>query len=159
MTDLKALTYPSCFPPCTRWKRFFLGVRWLGPDLHFFEELRDIQGARTPESMLYWKSESHRTMAANMGEIFSRTLRWPTEFFLSEDRFAVIFGGPKFNSFGCELDAKELIGEIEESTGVGMSDEFWASSSSSTLGMIVDQMVATKASLCTDAMTNLEYAQ
>ena len=49
-----ALVFPEHFPPATRWKKFFIGVRWLGPDLSFFKDLKAQQAARSADSMHAW---------------------------------------------------------------------------------------------------------
>jgi hypothetical protein len=48
------LVFPPHFPPTTRWKRFFQGVRWLGPDLTFFKMLKRQQANRLQNQMEVW---------------------------------------------------------------------------------------------------------
>ncbi len=46
LPPMAALQIPEHFPPKAAWKRFFIGVRWLGPDLSFFKAMKTEQGQR-----------------------------------------------------------------------------------------------------------------
>ena len=61
------LVFPPQFPPTTRREKFFIGVRWLGPDLSFFKELKQQQGERIPEQMRAWGSGKRREIAELAG--------------------------------------------------------------------------------------------
>jgi hypothetical protein len=53
-SNADALSYPKHYPPKTRWKKFFIGVRGLGSDLSFFDDLNAQQVARVPAMMNAW---------------------------------------------------------------------------------------------------------
>ena len=138
------LVYPDHYPP-TGWReRFFIGVRWLGPDLSFFKNLRATQASRTSASMHSWGGGPRQELATVMGAIFARRLRWPTAFFLPNDIVCVIAGGPSFGMLANDPDVLDAIGEIEEQIGVKMPRQFWQGASLSPLGSVVDQLLAAK---------------
>ena len=137
------LEYPSHYPPTDRWKRFFIGVRWLGPDLSFFKQLRSQQGARVPGCMTGWGGGDRQALAAHVSSIFAKQLRWPCPYFLPNDKLAVIAGGPEFRSID-DLGADEAVGEIEEHLGITMGAAFWQAAASGTLGELVDQLLVAK---------------
>jgi hypothetical protein len=136
-----SLQYPPQYPPRDRWNRFFVGVRWLGPDLTFFSRLRSIQAARTVSAMHAWVGDARQSLAASLGSAFSLHCRWPTPFFLPNDAVSVIAGGPSYGVVD-DTDLQAAIGEIEESLGVNLGDAFWAQSMTGTLGHLVDKLVA-----------------
>src|SRR5881392_3480618 len=90
------LRYPPNFPPTNKWDRFFLGVRWLGPDTSFFKKLRQSQSARTADVLSRWGGGKRQDVATLVGAAFSTYLQWPTPFFLPDDDLAVISNGPNF---------------------------------------------------------------
>ncbi len=134
------LKYPSHYPPTDRWQRFFIGVRWLGPDLSFFKQLSAQQRSRSSRLLDSWGGDNRQLVATAIGAIFSRHLRWPTPYFLPGDSVAVIAGGPRFDSIDGDLDVDEAIGEIEELLGVTMSKTFWQGAGSLMLADLVDQL-------------------
>lgn len=136
------LQYPSHYPPTDRWQRFFIGVRWLGPDLSFFKQLSAQQRFRTSELLGQWGGGTRQQAATEISAILARHLRWHSPYFLPGDNVGAIAGGPRFNSIDGDLDAENAIGEIEEHLGVTMPKSFWWTSGSSTLGEIVDQLLA-----------------
>ncbi|WP_312318895.1 hypothetical protein [Stenotrophomonas sp.] len=119
-----ALRYPAHYPPTDRWKRFFIGVRWLGPDLSFFPALKARQAARSSALMDVWGGGSRQHCAEQVGQIFAEHLHWRAPVFLPEDRMNVVLGGPTFDG-GDALDAWEAIRSIEEEIGVRFPDAFW----------------------------------
>lgn len=133
------LIYPPHYPPTDRWKRFFLGVRWLGPDLSFFGDLRATQASRTAQSIDAWGGGDRQALAITVCAAFSRHLRWPTPYFLPTDSVAVIAGGPKFTNFD---EAEDVVDEIEERMGVKLGDSFWSAAGSGTLGQLVDRLLS-----------------
>src|SRR5574337_1388714 len=101
------LRYPSHYPPTERWQRFFIGVRWLGPDLSFFKQLEAQQGSRSSRLLDCWGGGDRASVAAEVGIIFARRLRWSSPYFLPGDNVAVIAGGPRFASIDGDLDAAD----------------------------------------------------
>ncbi len=140
MTSDDTLQYPPHYPPTDRWQRFFIGVRWLGPDLSFFKKLSALQRSRTQEQLALWGGGNRQYVATLIGVILARRLRWPSAYFLPGDNFGVIAGGPRFDSIDGDLDIADAICEIEEQLGVAMPQSFWQSSGTSTLGDVVDQL-------------------
>jgi hypothetical protein len=135
------LQYPSHYPPTDKWKRFFIGVRWLGPDLSFFKDLRSAQASRTLESMSAWGGGDRRLLVTEIGVALARYCRWPTPYFLPQDKVSVVVGGPKFAAAD-DTDVHDVIGAIEEIADVKMGAAFWEASGSGTLGELVDQLLA-----------------
>jgi len=135
------LQYPPHYPPTTRWKRFFIGVRGLGPDLSFFRDLRASQGARTVESMSAWGGGERLALAEAVGSIFSKHCNWPSPHFLPGDRVSVIAGGSTFGWLD-ETDVGDAIQAIEELVGAKMPPGFWDQAGSGTLGQLVDQLAS-----------------
>ena len=76
------LVFPPHFPPTTRCKKFFLGVRWLGPDLSFFKKLKRQQADRVQGQMEVWGSGKRREIAEQLSQGFKREVGWPTSVFL-----------------------------------------------------------------------------
>lgn len=135
------LQYPPHFPPTTRWKRFFIGVRGLGPDLSFFKELRASQSSRTVESMSTWGGGERQSLAVAVGSIFAKYCNWPSPHFLPEDSVSVIAGGSTFGWLD-ETDVGDAIAAIEELVGAKMPQGFWDEAGSSTLGQLLDQLAS-----------------
>jgi hypothetical protein len=136
------LQYPPHYPPTDRWQRFFIGVRWLGPDLSFFKQLSAQQKARTSELLVQWGGGTRQQVANKISAILARRFRWSSIYFLPGDNVGVIAGGPRFDSIDGGLDVEEAIDEIEEGLGITMPKAFWQGAGSSTLGEIVDQLLA-----------------
>jgi hypothetical protein len=118
--------YPAHYPPTERWKTFFLGVRWLGPDLSFFPVLQAQQAARAASLMNVWDGGRRRRIATVVGEIFGRHLGWSSTVFLPQDHLTVIAGGPRFSSFDEGGDAiAAALGAIEAIYGITLPPAFW----------------------------------
>src|SRR6185437_2757811 len=137
MHPSEPLQYPTHFPPTGRWKRFFIGVRWLGPDTSFFSNLRAAQNARSLESMSVWGGVDRQALASALGLVFAKHCNWPSPYFLPEDNVSVIAGGSTFGWLH-ETDIGEAISAIEEIVGAKMAPAFWEASGSDTLGQLVD---------------------
>ena len=146
MTAHPPLRYPPDYPPTTRWKRFFLGVPWLGPDLRFFRALHATQAARTAASMAAWGGGVRQALAEAVGAIFAEHCAWPTPWFLPDDDVAVIADGPGVGWFE-DPDRGAAIKAIEALVGTRRPDAFWTSAGSATLGALVDQLVHAAPSL------------
>jgi hypothetical protein len=135
------LRYPAHYPPTNRWQRFFIGVRWLGPDLSFFKDLRSAQASRTRETIDAWGGHDRQLLATEVGIALAMQCGWPTPFFVPDDHIAVIVGGPMFAATDV-TDVSNAIGAMEEIADVKMGAAFWEASGSSTLGDLVDQLLA-----------------
>lgn len=135
------LQYPPHFPPYSRWKRFFIGVRGLGPDLAFLRELRAAQGSRTAETMSAWGGGERQALATAVGSLFAKYCNWPSPYFLPGDGVAVIAGGSTFGWLD-HTDVGEAIGAIDELVGAKMPQGFWDEAGSSTLGQRLDQLAS-----------------
>lgn len=118
------LQYPAHYPPTDRRKRFFIGVRWLGPDLSFFPALKARQAARSSALMDTWGGGSRQHCAERVGRIFAEQLHWRTPVFLPEDRMNVVLGGPSFDGTDT-LDAWAAVRVVEEEIRVRFPDAFW----------------------------------
>ena len=136
------LRYPSGYPPTGARERFFIGVRWLGPDLSFFGRLRAQQKARSAALLDLWGGGARQRAARVIGAILARRLRWPGPCFLPDDAFAVVCGGPRFGALDIEYDAEDAIGEIEARFGIAMPACFWEGTTTQTLGEVVDALLA-----------------
>jgi hypothetical protein len=134
------LRYPAHFPPSTRLKRFFIGVRWLGPDLSFLKDLRANQASRCAASMEVWGSGNRKAVAAAAGAAFAKYCHWPQPYFLPSDNVAVIAGGHKFGGFDT-TDVRDAIGAIEEMAGTQMGPTFWEASGTGTFGELIDKLI------------------
>jgi hypothetical protein len=135
------LRYPPNFPPTNKWDRFFLGVRWLGPDTSFFDQLRKQQASRTANDLGSWGDGDRHRMALLVGSVFASHLRWPTPFFLPDDDLAVISNGPDFG-WGDRTDVDETVREIEEKLGVNLGDNFWFGSRHYTMSELIDGLIS-----------------
>ena len=136
-----ALKFPPHFPPTTRWNKFFIGVRWLGPDLSFFKELKATQAARNPDQMKVWSDLRQREIAEIFGEILSRRRGWKSRVFLPQDSIAVVLHGPRFD-FLDEAAVDEAIKSVEVKCSIKITRDFWAGKEESTLGEAIAAMAA-----------------
>lgn len=137
-TPVDALRWPEGFPPASRWKRFFVGVRWLGPDVSFFRNLRDQQAARTPDLMKQWRGDPRRLRAAEvLGKAFQAHLGWSTPYFSPSDEFCAIAAGPRFRLVD-HGDLQWAVEEAERTLDGPAPNEFWAKARGMTLGKVVD---------------------
>jgi len=116
---------------------FFLGVRWLGPDLSFFAELESRQAARTPGQMAAWGGGKRQAIAERIAAHLHKGLRWPTAVFLPEDSWQVICNGPKFDLLE-NFVAADAIADFEDHYGVKVRRDFWENRDEATFGDIVD---------------------
>ena len=137
------LVYPGHYPPRDRWQQFFLGVRWLGPDLSFFEGLRLQQSARTALVMEAWTDAAHREMASAVGRILHECLRWPTPYFVPSDRWLVMCGGPAFDMIDVG-DLTAAISAIELHLCSKLQQDFWSSVREKAFGEIVEDPSSAK---------------
>jgi hypothetical protein len=119
------LTWPSHFPPTDPVKKFFVGLRWLGPDLSFFKELCDQQAARTTTLMASWPTHEEREIALLMGKRFQHSIGWKTEVFLPQDDFRVIAYGPRFQSMDGDVLFEDSLDEIKKDLRTDLPDHIW----------------------------------
>ncbi|HEV8553911.1 MAG TPA: hypothetical protein VGR65_11105, partial [Casimicrobiaceae bacterium] len=83
MSPDEPLVWPSHYPPTDRWKRFFIGVRWLGPDLAFLQDFRDRQALRSQKSLETWPTAVSRRLALIVGEaLVNNGVGWSTPWFV-----------------------------------------------------------------------------
>lgn len=136
------LEYPAHYPPTDRWKKFFIGVRGLGPDISFFKDLKAHQASRTSDCMKMWGTKQELDLATIFGNAFQKWLRWPTPYFLPQDKLNTIVGGPKFD----QIDSGELddaLVEIEQELHAQLPPEFWQKTRAQTLGELVVEVIET----------------
>jgi hypothetical protein len=138
-TGTDPLVFPPHFPPTTRWEKFFIGVRWLGPDLSFFKKLKQRQAERTKEQMEVWGSGKRREIAEQLSHGFKKEVRWATSVFLPDDSFQVMCNGPSFGMLD-DLGSIAVIGQFEECYGIRMPNSFWVGRERATFGEIVEAL-------------------
>lgn len=134
-----ALQYPPHYPPTNRWKKFFIGVRLLGPDLSFFKDLKIQQGGRTLQSMNVWKTTEQRNLAIMLGHHFKEWLHWRTEYFLPDDHLEVIAGGPRFET-DCFAFGDSLV-EAGKQIGLDLSQDSWSVTRVKTFGEMIEEIL------------------
>jgi hypothetical protein len=137
--SIDPLKFPEHFPPTDRWKKFFIGVRWLGPDLSFFESLKSQQASRSKESLSIWGGGRRQEIAETIASILQKRLRWSSNVFLPQDQFSVICHGPRFDQIdGFALE--EAIEEIERTFGICIPRSFWSGLENATFGEVVERI-------------------
>ena len=141
MSPDEPLVWPSRYPPTHRWKRFFIGVRWLGPDLAFLQDFRDRQTLRSQKSLETWPTAVSRRLALIVGEaLVGNGVGWSTPWFVPNDHFAVMLHGPRFQTTD-DLATDATISEIERRVGRRFTEEFWQQSAKLNFGEVVRQML------------------
>jgi hypothetical protein len=118
------LVWPEHFPPKTRWDRFFVGIRGLGPDLSFFEDLAAQQAGRTDTLVAAWSDERERQVALALGQCLQANWGWKTPYFIPADQTLAVLGGPDAGSY-LELDLADGFRLLEEQLGNTMPAGFW----------------------------------
>jgi hypothetical protein len=136
-----ALVFPEHFPPKTRWKKFFIGVRWLGPDLSFFKDLKAQQGARRPEMMDAWGGGLRHELAEFIARELSRGLRWKTAVFLPQDSLALAINGPRFGALDSDFVFEDILVQLGKARGIALPRDYWANRSDMSFGDFVDDLV------------------
>ena len=139
---MSALQFPNHFPPKDRWGKFFIGVRWLGPDISFFKQLKAHQGNRTSEQMSAWGGGKKQRLAQAISSVLSRNLGWKSEVFLPEDSVAVAFHGPRFDFSDPECAFEEVVEVLSKEFGVNMPESFWPQQGERTFGELVNELLA-----------------
>lgn len=97
MATKDILEFPPHFPPTDKWKKFFIGIRWLGPDLSFFKTLKELQARRTAADMSQWGGGERQTLAEKISQILHEQLGWRSAVFIPQDVAIVAFHGPRFD--------------------------------------------------------------
>lgn len=136
---IKPLRYPDHYPPTDKWKQFFIGVRWLGPDLSFFKELDVQQASRTEDLMQEWGGGLNQELAEIFADIFYKSLRWKSKVFLPEDDFTVISSGPKFDMLE-NFVIEDAIAAIKKKYKLHIDRSFWDDLEEATFGQVVDKI-------------------
>ena len=139
---MQALQFPKHFPPTDRWKKFFIGVRWLGPDLSFFKELKAMQGLRSSAEMVAWGGGKRQRLAETISHILARRLDWKSQVFLPQDSVAVAFHGPRFDFNDPESAFEEVLEALNRDFGLAVPPAFWLAHSDSSLGEVIDGLLS-----------------
>jgi hypothetical protein len=136
------LKFPPHFPPSNGWKKFFIGVRWLGPDLSFFKDLKATQAARTADCMEAWQGSQAKTVASLISRVLSKQLGWKAPYFIPEDSAEVAFHGPSFDFTdpGAAFDA--VVEALDLELGMRPSKEFWQAQSGVSMSQLVAGLLA-----------------
>ena len=143
MTD--ALRYPSHYPPTTRWKKFFIGVRWLGPDLAFFKELKTQQASRHPEAMRSWGGGLRQELAELVARKLSSQLGWKSAVFLPQDSLAVAVNGPRFDMYN-DFALEDIMRTLKKAHGIALPQDYWTNREDVLFGDFIDNLVQLKVS-------------
>jgi hypothetical protein len=139
------LKYPDGYPPVDGWNRFFLGVRWLGPDTSFFKRLRDQQAGRTAEQMNCWGGGLRQTIAERISEQLSKELKWASSFFFPEDSFQVVCHGPSVESYDPDVVLEDATNHTLASLSIVLPESFWHNEPPVTFGEFVDRLLVNPA--------------
>ncbi|HEX4909249.1 MAG TPA: hypothetical protein VFV64_00640 [Permianibacter sp.] len=140
-TSAEPLKYPSHYPPTDRWKKFFIGVRWLGPDLSFFKELKQNQAARTSIQMNAWGGGKRQEIAQRISEILVKRLKWHTAVFIPNDSLAVVVNGPQFDLID-DFVLEEIIEDAERAYQIEL-ETCKLTAVEPTFGDLVDLIITT----------------
>ena len=138
---MPTLHYPDHFPPTDRWKKYFIGVRWLGPDLSFFGELKRLQAQRSLSEMDAWGGGLRQRLAEAVSHALSRQLGWKSAVFLPGDSAEVAFHGPRFDFNDPESALEAVVETLRKDFHITVPESFWAEHTGSTLGELVDDLV------------------
>lgn len=144
---MQTLQFPKHFPPTDRWKKFFIGVRWLGPDLSFFKELKALQGQRSSTEMVAWGGGQRQRLAEVISCILARQLGWHSQVFLPQDSAAVAFHGPRFDFNDPEAAFEEIVEALNRDFGLVVPPTFWLTHGDSSLGEVIDGLLSHKDAL------------
>jgi len=139
-----ALMFPDHFPPKTRWKKFFVGVRGLGPDLSFFDDLKQRQAARSLDEMRVWGGGMRQAIAEFVSQEIGYRQRWSTAVFLPQDSLAVAMNGPRYNEMD-DFIHEDMLGVVNETYGIALPADYWSDKPfGMTVGEFVDDIVRLK---------------
>lgn len=152
------LTWPAHFPPSTAVERFFVGIRWLGPDLSFFQELRASQAARDRSALSAWGDDPERRKLGRFISVFlHRHIQWPGRYFIPDDSFAACMHGPKLN----EIDNhsfEALQDRLLERFDLALGDQQLVRLAAGTLGDLVDCIAASRKGAAVERRSSGSYS-
>jgi hypothetical protein len=138
---VSALIFPHHFPPKTRWKKFFVGLRWLGPDLSFFDELKAQQAARSLDDMCLWGGGTRQEIAEFVSQEIAFRQRWKTAYFLPQDSLFVALNGPRYKEMD-DFIHEDVIDLVNERYGIDLPETYWRGKASDmTMGAFVDDVL------------------
>lgn len=123
------------------WNKFFIGVRWLGPDLSFFDELKKTQAERVASEMEVWGGGLKQSLAECIGRVLAEQLGWKSTFFLPGDAADVVFHGPRFDFNDPESALEAIIEVLARDFSISVLAAFWAEHSCSTFAELVDDLL------------------
>ena len=138
---MTALRFPSHFPPTDRWKKFFIGVRWLGPDLSFFKTLKAVQAQRDISVMNAWGGGKRLEVAVSISKVLAQQLGWKSEYFLPDDSATVAFHGPRFDFCDPESAFEAVLETLRTNFEISPPAVFWQSHTESTMGELIDSLL------------------
>jgi hypothetical protein len=137
----RPLVFPAHFPPKTRWKKFFVGLRWLGPDLSFFDELKAQQAARSLDDMCLWGGGTRQEIAEFVSQEIAFRRRWKTAYFLPQDSLFVALNGPRYKEMD-DFIHEDVIDLVNERYGIDLPETYWRGKASDmTMGAFVDDVL------------------
>ena len=138
---MTALRFPEHFPPTDKWKKFFIGVRWLGPDLSFFKNLQAEQAQRDISDMNAWGGGKRQEVAASVSRVLAQQLGWKSGYFLPDDSATVAFHGPRFDFSDPESAFEAVLETLKTDFAISPPASFWQSHSKSTMGALIDSLL------------------
>lgn len=136
------LRFPAHFPPTDKWKKFFIGVRWLGPDLSFFKDLKELQANRDATTMAAWGGGPRQMLAEKISQILKSQLGWRSPIFVPDDASEVAFHGPRFDFVDSDSAFEDVVELLERDYGLKLPPSFWEKMGKSTFGELVDAILA-----------------
>lgn len=140
-SQIEPLKFPDHFPPKDFWKKFFVGVRRLGPDLSFFKDIERQQGARDIQLLCLWGGGIRQQIAEAISTELCKTQKWPTNIFIPQDMLTVIWNGPRFQSID-DLAFERALKVIEKKYRLKIPQSFWNGLEGATFGNFVDRFIA-----------------
>jgi hypothetical protein len=135
------LEFPPHFPPTDKWKKFFIGVRWLGPDLSFFKTLKELQANRTAADMFKWGGGERQILAGKISQILHEQLGWRSALFIPQDVAMVAFHGPCFDFSDPDTAFDDIVEMLQRDCSLSPPGSFWESMGDATLGQLVDGLL------------------
>ncbi len=142
---MSALRFPEHFPPKDRWGKFFIGVRWLGPDLSFFKTLKTAQAQRAAQELTAWGGGARQTLAHAISRVLARSLGWKSDVFLPENSAAVVFHGPRYDFSDPESAFAEVVEMLAIDFRIVVPESFWARYAEASFGEIIDALLNERA--------------
>jgi hypothetical protein len=134
------LRFPDHFPPTGGWDKFFLGVRWIGPDLSFFKALKNQQASRSTDMMRVWGGGLRQELAERFSSVLSKAQRWKAAVFLPEDSLQVVCHGPTLDS-GDPFALQYVIDDFEEHYRLKVPAWVFRDFEAITVGDFVDRLL------------------